>query len=177
VASWRERAGDAADALLGAPHGEGPGLALPFPRGRQAPSPDPNASYLLLGGDRGDPAVELTGILRGLAAHGAWMRAVVAGLVSADEHQQVAAVGAPVRGNTRLAALMASLIGSPLAVVDLAAPVASGAAALAAERAGLAAAAVTPFRLVEAHDDGMPDLAERFARAVRATTTVTQGEP
>lgn len=177
VASWRARAGRAADALLAEPHGAGAAIALPFPKGRQAPCPDPRASYLLLGGDRSDPATELTGILRGLAAHGAWMRAVVGELVGADASHEVSAVGAPVRENLRLAALMASLAGSPLPVVDLAAPVASGAAALAAERAGLAPSASTPFRYVEPHDDGMPDLAERFARAVRATTTVTQGAP
>ena len=179
IAQWRERAlaaGADADALLAARGGTGSALALPYPRGRQAPAPDPAAEYVLLGGDPDDPAVELSGILRGLAAHGAWMREVVAGLASTPT-RQVAAVGTPVRSNPRLAALMGSLADGPLAVVDLAAPVAAGAAALAAERAGLAPRASAPIAHIEPDDDGMPDLADHFARAVKATRQVPQGAP
>jgi hypothetical protein len=82
----------------------------------------------------------------------------------------IAAVGTPVRSNFRLAGLMASLAGGPLPIVDLVAPVASGAAAVAAERAGLIAvggiAALVPFASAEPRDDGVRDLAERFAAAV-----------
>jgi sugar (pentulose or hexulose) kinase len=179
IAAWRERAaagGADPDALLRARPGDaGSALALPYPRGRQSPAPDPAAAYSLQGAAPGDPGDELTGILRGLAAHGAWMRAVVAELASAGPHPAVAAVGAPVRDNRRLAGLMAGLTGAPLRIVDLDAPVATGAAAIAAERAGLCAVPPPPFRLAEPDGDGMPDLAERFALAV--TTTVTEGAP
>lgn len=178
VRAWRSRATEAGfdpDALLAArPRDAGDALALPYLRGRQAPDPDPDARYRVLGGT-GHPADELTGILRGLAAHGAWMRAVVVDLVGGGP-PSVAAVGAPVRGNPRLAGLMAALAGAPIAVVDLEAPVASGAAALAAEREELAAASV-PFRLVDPARDGMPDLAQRFARAVHDSTRATEGAP
>lgn len=181
IADWRERSGaPAADALLARrPPVPTAAVALPYPRGRQAPDPDPRAAYRLLGAGPADPdpGVELTGILRGLAAHGAWMRAVAAALAGSGEHPELVAVGAPVRGNPRLAGLMASLAAAPLRVLDLRAPVACGAAMLAAERAGLVGRAAVPFLVVEPADDGMPDLADRFARAVRAASTVTQGAP
>ena len=180
IAQWRERvrgAGADPEVLLGlAPRHPGDALALPYPRGRQSPTPDPLARYELLDADPSDPAAELTGILRGLAAHGAWMREVVADLVGAGPQPEVAAIGTPVRANHRLAGLMASLAGGPIQVVDLAAPVASGAALLAAERAGLAARVHPPTRMVAPRDDGAPDLAARFAAAVAAsTTTVPEG--
>jgi xylulokinase len=175
IAQWRERArraGAEPEALLnGAPRHPGEVLALPYPRGRQAPDPDPAARYELLGADPADPAAELTGILRGLAAHGAWMRSVVADLVGAPAPPEIAAVGTPVRSNPRLAGLMAALSGGPIAIVDLAAPVASGAAMLAAERSGVSAGGLVPTRTVEPLDDGVPDLAARFAAAVAASTT------
>jgi xylulokinase len=177
IAEWRERARRAGvdpEALLGeSSRHPGEALALPYPRGRQSPRPDPAARYEFVGGDPADPAVELEGILRGLAAHGAWMRWVVAELVGAAAQHEVAAVGTPVRSNPRLAGLMAAVAGRPIVVVDLAAPVASGAAMLAAERSGLSARIDVPTRTAEPSDDGLPDLAERFAAAVAASTTTT----
>lgn len=172
VADWRSRAraaGADVDALLdGAAPARPELLALPYPLGRQCPSPDPEARLELLG-DPGDPAEELAALLRGMAAHGAGMRALVSRLCGASP--LVVAAGTPVRGNPRLAGLMAALAADALPVVDLAAPAASGAAALAAERAGLAAPVVPPFRRIEPDDDGAPDLARRFADALTDRTT------
>ncbi len=177
IADWRRRAAEAgadADALLAdAPPHPGPALALPYPTGRQCPEPDPEARYLLREARPGDPADELTGILRGLAAHGAWMRDAVAALTGTPADARIVATGAPVRRNDRLAGLMASLVGGPLPVVDLDAPVATGAAALAAEREGLVARADAPLRVVPERDDGMPELRARFAAALAETAPQT----
>lgn len=169
IADWRQRAiaaGADADALLAAePDERGSALALPYPAGRQCPSPDPRAGYRLVDADTHDPATELGGILRGLAAHGAWMRDTVVQLTGAPP-TRIVATGAPVRRNDRLAALMASLAGSPLPVVDLDAPVAAGAASLAAEREGLTAHCEAPIRTVPAAHLAAPVLRARFARAL-----------
>jgi sugar (pentulose or hexulose) kinase len=79
---------------------------------------------------------------------------------------RIVATGAPVGRNDRLAALMAALAGSPLPVVDLDAPVAAGAAALAAEREGLTAHCEAPVRTVPAAHLAAPVLRARFARAL-----------
>jgi sugar (pentulose or hexulose) kinase len=179
IADWRRRAalaGADAEALLAdAPRHPGPALALPYPAGRQCPAPDPEADYVLRDARPGDPEQELTGILRGLAAHGAWMRDVVAELTGTRDDARVVATGAPVRRNDRLAGLMASLVGRPLPVVDLDAPVAAGAAAVAAEREGLVARTEAPLRTVPARDDAMPELRTRFAALAAASTSVTEG--
>jgi sugar (pentulose or hexulose) kinase len=116
----------------------------------------------------GDDAAELAALLRGIAAHGAWMRTLVAELCATTDPRVIAA-GLPVRANPRLAGLLAALAGRPVPIVDLAAPAATGAAALAAERAGLAGRGIPPLRVVEPDDDGVPDLAQRFAAALATT--------
>ena len=143
-------------------------VALPYPLGRQCPDPDPDAGLELLG-DPNSPADELAALLRGLAAHGAWMRDLVTRL--SGPSILITSAGTPVRDNPRLAALMAALAGTPLSVVDLAAPAAVGAAALAAERAGLAAPTLPPVRTVDPDDDGAPDLARRFTAALADRST------
>lgn len=165
VAAWRDRAlaaGADPDALL-AERGTHPGaLALPYPSGRQCPRPDPVARLELRGAD--GPGGELAAILRGLAAHGAWMRSLVADLCG--ESERVVVAGTPVRANPRLAGLVAALAGRPVPIVDLDAPAATGAALLAAERAGLAPRVAPPVRVADPDDDGVPDLADRFAAAL-----------
>lgn len=176
VADWRSRAraaGADADALLA---GAGPDrpelLALPYPLGRQCPAPDPDARLELLGAPA-DAREELAALLRGMAAHGAGMRALVAELCGHPD--ALVAAGTPVRDNARLAALMAALADRDLPVVDLAAPAATGAATLAAERAGLASPVDPPLRRVAPDDDGAPDLARRFADALADRPTPTGG--
>jgi sugar (pentulose or hexulose) kinase len=180
IADWRRRAREAgADAdmllegvLLDAPdHRDA--LVLPYSAGRQCPAPDPGARYRLLDAEPGNPAAELVGILRGLAAHGAWMRDAVAELTSTPTEARIVATGAPVRRNDALAGLMAALAQHPLPVVDLEAPVASGAAAIAAEREGVAPRTEPPYRTVPEARNAMPDLRHRFARALAASDPQT----
>jgi len=180
IADWsrraRERGADADALLADVSRHPGGALALPYPAGRQCPDPDPSARYVLIGAERDDPEDELAGILRGLAAHGAWMRELVAELTAAPREARVVATGAPVRRNPRLAGLMASLAGQPLPVVDLDAPVAAAAAALAAERDGIAPRAEAPLRIVPARGDAMPELRARFAEALAtASASVIEG--
>ncbi|MGN6272661.1 MAG: FGGY family carbohydrate kinase [Protaetiibacter sp.] len=173
IADWRRRASAAGvdpDGLLAAPPPHGSALALPYPAGRQCPAPDPGAGYELLDADPNDPAAELAGILRGLAAHGAWMRDAVVDLTGSSPATRVVATGAPVRRNDRLAGLMAALAGRALSVVDLSAPVAAAAAAIAAERAGHLAPCAAPFRIAEPAPDSGAELRERFARALAASS-------
>ena len=184
IADWRRRAtaaGANPDALLAAPSPAGAALALPYPAGRQCPAPDPAAGYELLDADPSDPAAELAGIMRGLAAHGAWMRDSVVDLTGSSPAARIVATGAPVRRNDRLAGLMAALAGRPLPVVDLAAPVAAAAAAIAAEREGHLDPCAAPFRIAEPSPEEGTDLRARFARALAASTapwttaSVTEG--
>ena len=79
IADWSSRAGSRAKELLAAPAPATPGpeLALPYPRGRQSPAPDPHARYEVLGAEPEDLEGELSAILHGLAGQGAWMRGVV----------------------------------------------------------------------------------------------------
>jgi xylulokinase len=165
IAGWRDRTGGDPAATARA---TADALALPYPLGRQCPDPDPAARLELLGVPAGDDAAEVSALLRGIAAHGAWMRTLVAELCATTDPRLIAA-GLPVRANPRLAGLLAALAGRPVPIVDLAAPAATGAAALAAERAGLAGRGIPPLRVVEPDDDGVPDLAQRFAAALATT--------
>jgi xylulokinase len=180
IADWATRAGGRASELLAAPSpvSPGPELALPYPRGRQSPAPDPDARYELRVTEPEDPEGELSAILHGLAAQGAWMRGVVAGLADGVSvpglgpllNRPVAAVGTPARANPRLAGLIAALVEAPIDLVDLAAPVATGAALLALERQGEIAHVTIPTRPVEPG----PAPAGLVDRLIAATT---QGAP
>lgn len=169
IAQWRDRvvaAGEDperldADAPVGAPEP----VALPYPLGRQCPDPDPSATLRYDGVAAGDHGAELVALLRGIAAHGSWMLAAVDALCGRGDAPVL--VGDPYRRNPRLAALSALAAGRPLPLIDLAAPVASGAAALAAVRAGLVARPAAPVRTIEPDRDAPPDLVDRFHAARR----------
>jgi xylulokinase len=177
IEDWRARVvGDGADpdALLAcAATGSGPdeAIALPYPRGRQCPHPDAAATLLFRGVPAGDRLAELHALLRGIAAHGGWM------LDAADALSGPGAppvlVGAPYRQNSRLAGLSAAVAGRPLEVLDLAAPVASGAAALAAVRAGLTAEVSAPTRTVDPEELRHPGFVDRFRAALADASAFT----
>ncbi|MGC5170491.1 FGGY family carbohydrate kinase [Microbacterium sp. DT81.1] len=180
IEDWRTRVledGEDGDELMmraRLERGPDEAIALPYPRGRQCPHPDASATLVFRGVPAGDRIAELHALLRGIAAHGGWM------IEAAEALCGVAAppvlVGAPYRLNGRLAALSAAVAGTPLELVDLAAPVASGAAALAADRDGLAGEVHAPTRLIDPDrvtDDGFVD---RF-RAAIAESAVSARPP
>ncbi|WP_314505034.1 FGGY family carbohydrate kinase [uncultured Microbacterium sp.] len=172
-AQWRERAlhrGGDADGLAGRTLSEpGPdaAIALPYPRGRQCPHPDASATLRMFGVADGDVAAELHALLRGVAAHGGWM------LEAADDVSGPGSaprlVGAPFRLTPRLAALAASVAGQELELIDLQAPVATGAAALAAVRGGEVGDLVAPTRTVGPDPLTIADVVAHFRAALVAT--------
>ncbi len=171
IGQWRARtleAGGDPDALLAAvdatPGDDDDAIVLPYPRGRVCPEPDPLATQRTLGGCD-TPLSELRGLVRGIAAHGAWMRGAVADLAGTADTVRV--LGTPVRSNQRLASLLAFLADTPVDLVDVRAPAASGAASLALVRAGVIAPPTPPLRAIEPHDDHVPDLIHRLLAATR----------
>ncbi len=170
---WRGRVqsdGEDPDELLTRVAGEpGPAdaIALPYPRGRQCPDPDPAAILRFRGVVPGDRAAELHALLRGIAAHGGWMLEATTALCG--EASPPVLVGTPYRRNGRLAALSAAVAGTALDLVDLAAPVASGAAMLAAVRARLAGVSSPPTRAVQPDELTDRGFVERFRLALSET--------
>ena len=170
IRDWRARVvsdGGDADELLHrviAERGPAEAIALPYPRGRQCPDPDPAATLRFSGVGPGDRAGELHALLRGIAAHGGWMLEATTAL--SGEASLPVLVGAPYRRNERLAALSAAVAGAPLAVVDLAAPVADGAAMLAAVRDGLAGEVSVATRPVPSDELTDPGFVARFRLAL-----------
>lgn len=181
IEDWRTRVlsdGQDADELMARASLEpGPddAIALPYPRGRQCPDPDASATLVFRGVPPGDRIAELHALLRGIAAHGGWMMEAAEALCGAGAPPPVL-VGAPYRLNARLAGLSAAVAGVPLELVDLAAPVASGAAALAATRDGLAGEVHAPIRLVEPDGQADPRFVDRFRVAI-AETAVSARPP
>ena len=177
IEDWRSRVlteGRDADGLLTrASRERGPdeAIALPYPRGRQCPSPDASATLVFRGVRRGDRMAELHALLRGIAAHGGWMLEAADALCGSGSHP--ALVGAPYRLNARLAGLSAAVAGVPLELIDLSVPVASGAAALAAARDGLAGEVPAPTRVID--PDRLTDrgFIDRFRAAIAETAAVT----
>lgn len=179
IARWREtHAHDHPDEVLARVDaiagGHPDALMLPYPAGRRCPSPDPSATTLAVGTD-GSAEGDLRAALRGMAAHGAWMRA--ASTAATGPANSIAAVGTPLRANRRLAGLLAALSQLPVDLVDLDTPAASAAAALAAQRAGAGSAPVAPTVRITPDDDGVPRLAERFHELVHSTTTTSRRTP
>lgn len=173
VREWRQRAlraGEDADGIaerMLAEPGPPEAIALPYPRGRQCPQPDPRAILHILGVAEGDLSAELHALLRGIAAHGGWMLETAESLCGRGRAPLL--VGAPYRLNPRLAGMAAAVAGEELQLVDLAAPVATGAAALAAARTGEVGAAVAPTRLVPPDPLTPVDIVEHFRAALAGT--------
>jgi xylulokinase len=125
--------------------GRGPGdaLLLPYPSGRQTPAPDPNARLQILdtdgqvidAGSRSD--AELTrALLVGLNLHLRWMAAEQARLAGGETPETIAVLGGAGAGNQVWMDYKAAVMPAALDLVRVREPVASGAALLAAARAG-----------------------------------------
>lgn len=172
ITEWRERfasLGHDVESVLGAGWRDEvlpAAIVLPYGRGRQCPNPDPDARRILVG-TAGGPRTELLALLAGLAAHGRWMRTEL------QQHgaraERLALVGEPARRNPVWAGLIAALAEHPVTLLDTPAPVAAGAAVLAAVRSGLADPLVSlPYRMVDPLDIDATALIDRFTAALDA---------
>lgn len=119
-------------------------LVLPYPTGRQAPAPDPHAALEILDlhGRPVDPmmytAAQLThGLLAGLNLHVRWMADEQARLAGGDVPGTVHVLGGAGAGNAAWMSFKAAVMPAVLGLVRVREPVASGAALLAATRAGM----------------------------------------
>jgi xylulokinase len=126
--------------------GYGPGavLVLPYPTGRQTPAPDQRARLEIVDtqGHPVDPTMyspaQLTrGLLVGLNLHVRWMAAEQARLAGGDVPHTVRMLGGAGAGNSVWMSFKAAIMPTALDLVSVREPVASGAALLAATRAGL----------------------------------------
>jgi xylulokinase len=148
---------------------------LPYPRGRQCPKPDPGARLVVPDG-LGDEALSRA-LLQGLVFHSLWMREAIAGHAGAAE-REVVLIGSLAHRLPAWAPLVAALGGVPVRRCAAREPVASGAALLAAVRAGaVPAEVVLPSESVEPADaPGLGAAHRRFLDAVEANTP-TEGAP
>ncbi len=122
-------------------------LVLPYPAGRQTPAPDPHArlDVVDLQGHPVDPtaysAAQLAhGLLAGLNLHLRWMAAEQARLAGGGMPASIRVLGGAGAGNAAWMTFKAAIMPAALELVSVREPVASGAALLAATRAGVVGA-------------------------------------
>jgi sugar (pentulose or hexulose) kinase len=108
-------------------------LVLPYLRGRQTPAPDPAAGFRIVG-DGPSPAVLAKATLEGLSLHTRWMLEEQGRLAGPAE--TVFLFGGAVAANPAWTRIKAEILPTALRVVPEAEPVATGAALVAAVRAG-----------------------------------------
>lgn len=140
---------------------------LPYLRGRQSPQPDPSATPRMVrlgGAELPDPGATLLAVLAGLALQLAWMDAAQTGLAG-PRRDGLAVLGGPGAANDAWWRLKQRVLHGGLRRVDVAEPVATGAALLAAHRvAGLTTS--LPLRSADsAASAGDPALLDAFVEA------------
>ena len=120
-------------------------MALPYPRGRQCPAPDPDARlrFVDLEGRPLDPsaldaAALTTAVLLGLSLQLRWMRDAQDRLTGEPTVGALRMIGAAASGNAAWMRLRTEVLGEQLEPVTTSEPVAAAAALLAAVRAGAA---------------------------------------
>jgi xylulokinase len=154
----------------------GAALVMPYPSGRQCPTPSPDARVQVLG-DTGGPVDRARSLLQSLVAHSRWMRETADELAGSPT-RSLAVLGSLTERVPAWAPLIATA-GVPTSACGAEEPVAAGAALLAAVRAGeapidapiLACERVTPPRAA-----GFEDTYRRFLAAVSAEPVTTEGE-
>jgi xylulokinase len=164
VGWWREREGLGFDAVPGGPTGV---LVLPYLNGRQTPAPDPAARHRVIG-PWPDRAVLATAVLEGLCLHTRWMLDEQARLAGPGD--TVFLFGGAVAGNPAWTSIKARVLPGRLRVVPAAEPVATGAALVAAVRAGLVdgPGPALPSEPAPRSDGAYDDMYARFVEAARA---------
>lgn len=131
-------------------------VVLPYPHGRQSPVPDPAARVRVVdAGGREVPAHRrhTLAMLEGLALQARWMldvQAELGGRAAGEDRGPLRVLAGAAGANAVWMGLKAAVSGGPLHLVDVTEPVATGAALLAAERAGVvpAGALRLPTRVV-----------------------------
>lgn len=153
----------------------GGALVLPYPSGRQCPTPSPGARVQVLG-DTVGPVDRARSLLQSLVAQSRWMRE------TADE-----LAGSPTRALTVIGSLtervpawapLIATAGVPTSVCSAEEPVAAGAAVLAAVRtdeAPIDARVLSCAKVEPLHAAGFDDTYRRFLAAVMPEVT-TEGE-
>ncbi|MCU1431203.1 MAG: Carbohydrate kinase, FGGY-like protein [Actinotalea sp.] len=115
-------------------------LVLPYLHGRQSPAPDPGARALVLPADASGERLAQA-VLEGLCLQARWMldaqSALAYASVAGAGRSGVTVLGGPTTTNPAWAAIKARVGPGPLSWVTAREPVATGAALLAAVRAGL----------------------------------------
>jgi xylulokinase len=112
-------------------------IVLPYLSGRQAPEPDPRARLRVIGRRPSHGPAELAkALLEGLCMQTRWMLDEQAELARLAKAPIVTLFGGAVPGNPAWVRIKAQVLPGELRVVDAAEPVATGAALVAAVRAG-----------------------------------------
>jgi xylulokinase len=178
VSWWLEHHGDGATAealfraVLAAGDRPTDVIVLPYLSGRQAPAPDPAARLRVIGRRPAHRPAELAkAMLEGLCLQTRWMLAEQTRLAGRTTAPAVTLFGAAVPANPAWVRIKAQVLPGPLRVVDAAEPVATGAALVAAVRAGCVGpdAPALPWRAPP--PAGAPAAYDRsFARFVAAAT-------
>ena len=148
---------------------------LPYLRGRQSPHPDPTATPRMVdlaGHGTADPAVALTAVFAGLALQLAWMDAAQTALAG-PRSDALAVLGGPGAANDAWARLKQRILPGALRRVDVAEPVATGAALLAAHRV----AGVTTSLPLRSADTAAPAGDPALLDAFVAAATLHDKEP
>lgn len=162
----REAALASAAALPDLPTGR---LALPYPSGRQCPEPDPAAPLRL---PDGDDAEATRAVLEALSYQSRWMYETQRALADEPRDTGPVTVLGLGRGESDGAdlwlRLKAAILPVPLRHVTAAEPVATGAALLAATRAGLLPAPTLPTEPVGAPDPRHAPAYAEFLRHARS---------
>lgn len=135
------------------------GFVLPYPSGRQCPSPDPTARVALVDLPE-DPRERVRAVLQSLVLHARWMRET-ADLLAGSRTTEVTVIGSLAERIPVWAPLTAAA-GIATRIAVTAEPVAAGAAILAAARAGVAPALPLSHELVT--PARTPDLEHAYRR-------------
>jgi xylulokinase len=165
-------------------------LVLPYPHGRQAPAPDPDAPVAVLGRRAGHDQAELAwAMLQGLCLQARWLldeQQRLAGIAGSGADGLVVALGGPLLGNPAWLRLKTLITPRPLRVLTEPEAVAAGAALVGAVRAGLVPnsgavlahwTASAPARHRAGYDRALAAFITAATDSTRAATDITRGAP
>ena len=169
-----ERTGRAeASGLLTAAAGRvrsaGAALVLPYPHGRQAPRPDPDARVVVLGRYLDDVGLACA-VVDGLALHARWLVTAQAELTGGAIDGEVTVLGAGGRADSAWLRAKAAAGPGRLRLVQESEPVAVGAAVLAGHREGLIGPVVLGSEPAAAPDPVYDELFARFLGGADGST-------